>query len=1069
MRSKYRAHPIFEVILLAICLAGFPKGNLHADESSKYLDAVREFADNVLKYGRDTYGKPTPLFVDGLMIRDPNDPNYGKDGVFKPVEWIAPNGERWILSNLASQQNLFRTLDGLTRITGDPKYKQAAMDAIRYAFDNLRSPSGLLHWGGQVAYDLRADEMCTDYYVHELKHHFPYYELMWQVDPEATKQFIESFWSAHILDWSNLEMNRQGDMQRHADNTWDHEYEGGPVFFESRGISFLNAGSDLFYAGTMLYKLSGGREPLVWSKRLAYRYVEARNPETGIAGTRYTRLKIDRAELQFGDDFPGHVVLEATIWPSIPQLRSELSRYYSRSMLLGSFTRPRICQLLLGEMIGPDGQEFALWALQELTAYGNVTYRKEDNSFIPMLTDGTSLEGYVYTKDGYYGPKGTVVESIPAGPITFWVYALAYRVTGEEFMWEMARNIAQGNGLGDIGATPENEPKLKIPTDHFDPYTLLSLLELHKKTEKTEFLQAAQEVGGNLLAKRFHKGFFVPSKEHLYTKFDYFEPLVLLHLDRFVNARSSSPPVIWPSISYFACSHGAHERIADDKLIYSRTKTTDLRILLHEASWDGKIDVVRSLVPRVTDLNVEAPLALRNAAERGHKEIVELLIASGADVNAAREFPKGETPLHSAVRGGHRDIVELLIANGADIKAENRRGITPVDIAASRNRSDLVKLMIEKGDISLHVAVRLGAVDKAKSIVEKGTDINVRDILGKTPLHHAVEGGHKDIVELLLVNGADINAKNNEGQAPVDIAISRNRKEIVELLIAKGADISLHVASRFGDLDVVKSLIEKGADINEKDTSGRTALHYAVEGGHKDVVELLIANGADVNVKDKDGNTPGHVALGETNEAVLDLLIAKGANLDSIHLSAYQGDLDEVTSFIEKGAGVNTIDSYGATPLHYAAVRGDREVVEFLIAKGADVNAKDNSNFTPLHGAVRGWHKDVVALLIDNGANVNARGRWDYTPMYYAVWSWKTEMAELLIEKGADVNAKDRWGQRPLHYAAKIDNRGMARLLIVKGADVNAQDNWGATALSLAMEEGHTEIVELLIKHGAKE
>ncbi len=95
MRSKCKTHRIREVILLLICLVVFPVRNSYADEDSKYLEAVREFADNVLKYGRDTYGpKHTPLFVDGLNIHN-----------HEPVKWIAPNGDRWILSNLASQQS----------------------------------------------------------------------------------------------------------------------------------------------------------------------------------------------------------------------------------------------------------------------------------------------------------------------------------------------------------------------------------------------------------------------------------------------------------------------------------------------------------------------------------------------------------------------------------------------------------------------------------------------------------------------------------------------------------------------------------------------------------------------------------------------------------------------------------------------------------------------------------------------------------------------------------------------------------------------------------------------------
>lgn len=146
MRGKYRPHHILEVVLLFIALAGFSASNSKANENSKYLDAVREFADNVLKYGRDTYGpKHTPLFVDGLNIH-----------THEPVKWIIRDGEGWILSNLASQQNLFRTLDGLSNITGDPKYKQAAMEAIEYSFANLRSPNGLLYWGVAATYDAQA-------------------------------------------------------------------------------------------------------------------------------------------------------------------------------------------------------------------------------------------------------------------------------------------------------------------------------------------------------------------------------------------------------------------------------------------------------------------------------------------------------------------------------------------------------------------------------------------------------------------------------------------------------------------------------------------------------------------------------------------------------------------------------------------------------------------------------------------------------------------------------------------------------------------------------------------------
>ena len=98
-------------------------------DSDKYLNAVKTFADNVLKYGRDTYGpKHTPLFVDGLNIH-----------THEPVKWISPKAEEptpwpqlvfkatrteeWIVSNFSSQQTLLRTLDGVSAITGDHEFR----------------------------------------------------------------------------------------------------------------------------------------------------------------------------------------------------------------------------------------------------------------------------------------------------------------------------------------------------------------------------------------------------------------------------------------------------------------------------------------------------------------------------------------------------------------------------------------------------------------------------------------------------------------------------------------------------------------------------------------------------------------------------------------------------------------------------------------------------------------------------------------------------------------------------------------------------------------------------------
>ncbi len=290
---------------------------------------------------------------------------------------------------------------------------------------------------------------------------------------------------------------------------------------------------------------------------------------------------------------------------------------------------------------------------------------------------------------------------------------------------------------------------------------------------------------------------------------------------------------------------------------------------------------------------------------------------------------------------------------------------------------------------------------------------------------------------------------------------------------------SIYYAASTGDIEQVKVHISKGTDVNEKTTTGDTALHYAARHNHNDVAELLIKKGADVNAKNKNGDTPAHIALREHMREhdkpflvmeMLDLLIAKGANLSCIQLSAYQGELAKVRSFVEQGTDVDARDSDGATALHYAALRGNQDVVEFLVGRGADVNAKDKVyGFIPLH-YVDGIHADgihVVELFIAKGANVNAKDRWGWTPLDSAAESGRLAVAKLLIKAGANVNSRYAWGQTPLNWAADRGHTAVVQLLIAKGANVNAKDNQGWTPLMKAARQGHEEVVKLLIAKDA--
>ena len=251
-------------------------------------------------------------------------------------------------------------------------------------------------------------------------------------------------------------------------------------------------------------------------------------------------------------------------------------------------------------------------------------------------------------------------------------------------------------------------------------------------------------------------------------------------------------------------------------------------------------------------------------------EMVKLLIARGADINAGIVA----TALHRATWMEHKDIIELLIQHGANVNAKDKWGYTPLSYAVYKD--DYLYLM--------------------NILIANGAEVDTKDPSGETYLHYAATAGRTEAVKLLLEAGANINTKSDRGQTAVhailDIRNSdynryRQSKDTVELLLSKGADVNLkdkdgrtplHLAAESADGHIVELLLDKGAKVDEKDDeSGFTALHHAARFGNKNVAELLIAKGADINTKDKQGHTPLYVAANHDYK-LAELLMNKGAD-----------------------------------------------------------------------------------------------------------------------------------------------------------------------------------------------
>ena len=391
---------------------------------TRRFDAVRQFAETVLTRGRDTYGpQPTPLLVDGLNLK-----------TREPVRWVY-RGERWICSNLASQQNLFRTLVGLSNVTGDARYRDTAAAAVAYHFDHLVRSCGLLQWGGHRFYDAATGRFVGEQDTHELKCSYPFYEFLHEVDAEATQRYIEAQWNAHILDWARLDMNRHGRYELSRGALWDHEFGGFEPFFEGRGLTFVNTGSDLYYSAALMHAFSGDPEPLRWGKKLMEYYVRARDPDTGLGAYQYSQLAggRDRAKVQLGPEF-GERALEGRVLDP------------GRAALI--YGRAGICQMRIAELAGEPGADFLRWTRDGLIAYAAHAYDPQTNQVKAMFTDGTPIAPGDVVRSGYY--SRAVFQPRPADPLLLFSYAMAYRQTGDEALWDTVRAMARGQGLGEL-------------------------------------------------------------------------------------------------------------------------------------------------------------------------------------------------------------------------------------------------------------------------------------------------------------------------------------------------------------------------------------------------------------------------------------------------------------------------------------------------------------------------------------------------------------------------------------------------------------------------------------------
>jgi WD40 repeat protein/ankyrin repeat protein/serine/threonine protein kinase len=319
--------------------------------------------------------------------------------------------------------------------------------------------------------------------------------------------------------------------------------------------------------------------------------------------------------------------------------------------------------------------------------------------------------------------------------------------------------------------------------------------------------------------------------------------------------------------------------------------------------------------------------ALRMASQEGNLDLVQALLAKGANVNARRK--DGATALMMASEKGHLAVMQVLLDKGAEVNAKTDKGVTALNLASFKGRLDVVQ-----------------------ALLDEKVELNGKTNTGATALTDASEHGHREVVQALLAHGADIDARLNTGSTALYLASQNGHYGVVQALLDKGVDLNakakdgstaLIPAAQNGHLKVVQALLDKGAEINTKADGGISALIPAAQNDHGEVVQLLLTKGADVNAKMDNGQT-------------------------ALIVAANHGHINVVQELLEKQADVNAKMNAGWTALIIASLNGHREVVRALLAEGAEVNAKTNEGATALSVASQKGHLEVRAILLEAGA-----------------------------------------------------------------------------------------------------
>ena len=512
---------------------------------------------------------------------------------------------------------------------------------------------------------------------------------------------------------------------------------------------------------------------------------------------------------------------------------------------------------------------------------------------------------------------------------------------------------------------------------------------------------------------------------------------------------------------------------------------------LLKAARMGSIEILRVLLEGSGGQEFNSAYGTKLLSEARSAEVVDLLLQYGVEPN--RPYSNGMIPLQHAIFMGDLPLIHALLKGGAKPDDPDNAGIVLLHQAICSNKQDLVEALLQAnadpheakpytpydemyGNIEFPacLAAQYGNSEIISLLADKGVDLNICGVNGKTPLSLALARMNRsyaqkelqeifDVIKTLLARGADPKILNSDGSSPLSI-----------LQFAHGSINNIQIKNAILDL-----LLAAGVDVNVANENKVSLLQSAVAKGDIMLVEKLCAHQVDPNRQDKAGNSPLSVALS----------MYKNPPQFSYSPSLENANRDVrrmIKSLLHQGANPNIQDKMGASALQIFASFNDPKIMNMLLEAKANPNIQDNEGNSPLSCLVdrvieRSRSYDhfefereltrLKAFLEYPAVDPNILRKQGNSEIEYVLENTRgnnrKRLLQTLIEAPqTDANLLNTKGIRLLSVVIETRDHECVNLVLQK-ADVNLPDADGTTPLQHAIRRNDPELVGFLLESGA--